>query len=69
MADPEKITIIEGPPPTFEAVHESWLLGLIEGPTPAGVALCRLRWRSSSVASAPGARARPCASNTAPKTA
>lgn len=43
MSDPEKITIIEGPPPTFEAVHESWLLGLIEGPAPAGVALCRLR--------------------------
>ena len=43
MTDPDKITIIEGPPPTFELVHDSWLLGLIEGPTPMRVAMCRLR--------------------------
>jgi hypothetical protein len=39
----EKITIIEGPPPTFEVVGEAWLLGLVEGPSAPQVALCRLR--------------------------
>jgi hypothetical protein len=43
MAEPEKITIIEGPPPTFELVNDSWLLGLVEGPVPRRVALCRVR--------------------------
>jgi len=28
----DKITIIEGPPPTFEAIHEDWALGLSESP-------------------------------------
>ena len=39
----EKITIIEGPPPTFEAVSEDWVIGLNESPTLADVALTRLR--------------------------
>jgi hypothetical protein len=39
----EKITIIEGPPPTFEAVNEGWALGLNESPTLADVAVTRLR--------------------------
>jgi len=39
----EKITIIEGPPPTFEIVGDAWLLGLSEGPAPAQIAVCRLR--------------------------
>ena len=39
----EKITIIEGPPPTFESVSEDWVLGLNESPTLADVALTRLR--------------------------
>ena len=43
MTEPEKITIIEGPPPTFELVGDPWLLGLIEGPLPSGVAVCRVR--------------------------
>jgi hypothetical protein len=43
MAEPEKITIIEGPPPTFEIVGEPWFLGLIEGPVPYRVALCKVR--------------------------
>lgn len=43
MPEPEKITIIEGPPPTFEVVSDAWLLGLTEGPYPSQVALCRLR--------------------------
>ena len=28
----DKITIIEGPPPTFEEVSEGWATGLYEGP-------------------------------------
>lgn len=43
MPDVEKITIIEGPPPTFEVASDSWLLGLAEGATPCHVAVCRLR--------------------------
>ena len=43
MSEPEKITIIEGPPPTFELAADSWLLGLTEGPLPKRVAMCRLR--------------------------
>ncbi|HLB65445.1 MAG TPA: hypothetical protein VJJ46_11430 [Anaerolineales bacterium] len=43
MPAQEKITIIEGPPPTFEAATEPWLLGLVEGPSPSRVVLCRLR--------------------------
>ena len=39
----EKITIIEGPPPTFEEVNESWVLGLNESPILADIALTRLR--------------------------
>jgi hypothetical protein len=43
MAEPEKITIIEGPTPIFELSNEPWLLGLTEGTVPFGVAVCRLR--------------------------
>jgi hypothetical protein len=43
MTEPAKITIIEGPPPTFELVGDPWLLGLIEGPLPSRVAVCRVR--------------------------
>ncbi len=39
----EKITIIEGPPPTFEEVSESWVHGLNESPTLADIAITRLR--------------------------
>jgi len=39
----ENITIIEGPPPTFEAVAEGWVLGLNEGPTLGDIAITRLR--------------------------
>ncbi len=39
----EKITIIDGPPPTFEAVNESWALGLNESPFLAEIAVTRLR--------------------------
>ena len=43
MGEPEKITIIEGPPPTFELDTDVWLPGLVEGPVPFQVAMCRLR--------------------------
>ncbi len=43
MAEPEKITIIEGPPPTFELVSDGSLISLTEGPAAYQVALCRLR--------------------------
>ncbi len=39
----EKITIIEGPPPTFEAVNDGWALGLSEGPNLGDIAVTRLR--------------------------
>jgi hypothetical protein len=39
----EKITIIEGPPPTFEQLSHEWLLGLAEGAVPYRTALTRLR--------------------------
>ena len=39
----EKITIIEGPPPTFEAIDDGWALGLSEGPYLFDLALTRLR--------------------------
>ncbi len=44
----DKITIIEGPPPTFEAFHDGWALGLNEGPYLASIALTRLRTFNSS---------------------
>jgi hypothetical protein len=43
MSEPEKITIIEGPPPTFEASNDPLLLGLSEGPYPMQVVMCHLR--------------------------
>jgi len=43
MGDQDKITIIEGPPPTFELDNDPWLAGLTEGPTPSQVAMCRVR--------------------------
>lgn len=39
----DKITIIEGPPPVFEAVNDGWPLGLNEGPYLFDIALTRLR--------------------------
>lgn len=43
MNTEEKITIIEGPPPTFETVHEGWVQGLNESPSLADVFVTRLR--------------------------
>jgi hypothetical protein len=38
-----KITIIEGPPPTFEDIEDGWALGLNEGPFLYDLAITRLR--------------------------
>lgn len=38
-----KITIIEGPSPTFEAITDGWVLGLNESPNLAGIAITKLR--------------------------
>lgn len=40
---PEKITIIEGPTPTWELPNESWALSFSEGPAMPRVAVTRLR--------------------------
>lgn len=39
----ERITIIEGPPPTFERVQDGWVVGLPESPHLLILALTRLR--------------------------
>jgi hypothetical protein len=39
----DKITIIEGPPPTFEAAPDGWSQGLSEGPLLSGIVRTRLR--------------------------
>ncbi|NIW46817.1 MAG: hypothetical protein GWN30_19295 [Gammaproteobacteria bacterium] len=39
----DTITIIEGPPPTFEAVNEYWSHSLVESPNVQDVVVTRLR--------------------------
>jgi hypothetical protein len=39
----DKITIIEGPPPTFEAVSDDWVQGLSESPNLSEIVVTRLR--------------------------
>ena len=39
----EKITIIEGPPPTFESIPDLWVHGLAEGTNQADVFVTHLR--------------------------
>jgi len=38
-----KITIIEGPPPTFEMAMDEWALGLVEGPSLSRIAVTQVR--------------------------
>lgn len=38
-----KITIIEGPTPTFEMVYDSWANGIVDSSTLSNVAVTRLR--------------------------
>ncbi|MFO3796838.1 MAG: hypothetical protein ACK8QZ_06075 [Anaerolineales bacterium] len=39
----DRITIIEGPPPVFELIHDGWAMSLWEGARPITPALTRLR--------------------------
>ena len=39
----DRITIIEGPPPTFESVNQGWVFSLQESPSLGDIALTRLR--------------------------
>ena len=39
----EKITIIEGPPPTFESVTDNWVIGVSESPNLGEIVMTRLR--------------------------
>lgn len=39
----EKITIIEGPPPTFESVNDNWVIGVSESPNLGEIVMTRLR--------------------------
>ncbi len=39
----DKITIIEGPPPTFEHVPDGWVQGLTDSPLLSGIVATRLR--------------------------
>lgn len=39
----DKITIIEGPPPTFDAVEDGWVQGLNESPYLGEIVVTRLR--------------------------
>lgn len=43
MIEPEKITIVEGPPPSFEGSTEAWVPGLAEGQHLPRLAACRVR--------------------------
>ena len=39
----EKITIIEGPPPSFESVNDAWASGVADSSTLADIVITRLR--------------------------
>jgi hypothetical protein len=39
----EKITIIEGPPPTFESVNDAWASGVTDSSTLTDIVITRLR--------------------------
>jgi len=39
----DRITIIEGPPPTFESVNQGWVFGLQESPSLGDIAITRVR--------------------------
>jgi hypothetical protein len=42
-ADPELITIVEGPPPEFKVVDEAWMYSLLESSRPYWISLCQVR--------------------------
>lgn len=39
----DKITIIEGPTPTFDEAQDAWAMGIYEGPAQYSMAITRLR--------------------------
>jgi hypothetical protein len=43
QAEPELITIIEGPPPEFKRANEAWLYSLVESSKPYLLSLCQVR--------------------------
>lgn len=42
-AEPELITIVEGPPPEFKAADEVWMYSLLEASRPYLISLCQVR--------------------------
>jgi len=44
----DTITIIEGPPPTFENVNQGWVFGLQESPSMGDISMTRLRTYNSA---------------------
>jgi hypothetical protein len=42
-ADPELITIVEGPPPEFKSVNDAWMYSLLESSRPYFISLCQVR--------------------------
>lgn len=43
QAEPDLITIIEGPPPEFKSANEAWLYSLIDSWRPYIISLCQVR--------------------------
>ncbi|HZY42356.1 MAG TPA: hypothetical protein VFF59_10200 [Anaerolineae bacterium] len=42
-SEPEKITIIEGPPPEFMLAQDVWSMSMWEGTQPRSVGVCQMR--------------------------
>ncbi len=42
-SEPEKITIIEGPPPEFMLAQDVWSMSMWEGTLPRSVGVCQMR--------------------------
>ena len=42
-SEPEKITIIEGPPPEFMLAQDVWSMSMWEGARPRSVGVCQMR--------------------------
>ena len=42
-ADPELITIVEGPPPEFRTVNDEWMYSLLDSARPFFISLCQVR--------------------------
>jgi hypothetical protein len=42
-SEPEKITIIEGPPPEFMLAQDVWSMSMWEGTRPRSVGVCQMR--------------------------